>query len=212
MAADDGETPLSSFYWSAKKVAGDSAVTADGEFGGSTVWSGTVPGGLNHVRYRNWTHQYSAVTEADLVRKMRRMFRKTGFKSPIPSTAYDPAKARRVFYTTLVTLEQLEDLAKAQNDNLGNDLAPMHGETNFRGCPIRWVPYWDDTQSNDHPVVGIDWNSLFPIFLEGWYMQESKPFIVAGQSTVTAVTLKCVYNIGCRDRRSQGVISKGITD
>jgi hypothetical protein len=208
LAADDSITPFGLKYWCVTDIGGTTtACGTTGAFTAGVPWTSTSPGGLTDARFRNWACKYVDVSKSDLIAKMRRAYRKCQFKPPVPHKGYDQGASRYVIYTSLPILEALESLGEAQNDNLGRDLASMDGEMVFRGRPIRWVPYLD-SDTTICPVYMIDWSKVYPVFLKGWYMNESAPAEVAGSHTVVGVHLDCSYNTLCHDRRGLAVLSK----
>jgi hypothetical protein len=201
------------WYWIHKATAGNHAATADGDWvTDSTVWTGVYPGGVNNRRFANWAHQYVDVSKDDLIRKMKRGFRKCNFRSPVDSQGYGSRTSRYVYYCRLATLEGFEEVGEAVNENLGRDLAPK--EVNFRGRPIVWVPMLDGNDElgvsadPDYPVIGMDWNVIYPICLAGEWMNEMGPGPVAGQHTVRGYHVDCTINSGCHSRRRLQIFSQ----
>lgn len=209
-ASDDGFRPFSIRYWAGKKVTGNSDGTGIGEFGGTTVWTSTYPGGLNNARWANWTNKYTTTASTDLVRKIWYAFMKCQFKTPIPHPDAARGPHRYAMYTVIDTLEGLIQEARNQNENLGFDLAAGTKELVFMGRPIRWVPILENDA--DDPFYGIDWNRLFPVFLEGEYMQETFDPSVSGQHTVARTHIDNSYNLKCTDRRALFVFAKANTN
>jgi hypothetical protein len=58
-------------------------------------------------------------------------------------------------------------------------------------------------------VIGLDWNSFQPVFLEGNYMAESTIGIGQNplQPLVSSTTVDTTLNIRCVDRRKNFVLS-----
>lgn len=190
-------------------------------------------GGLSSTTYPNWanyTDSWQDPTKLDLIRKMRRAAYFCDFMSPvnadIPSyETGDPCG----YYTTYFVLQRLQEAAEQQNDNLGADVASHDGGDGvlFRRRPITWVPKLDalsgqgmsGTFSNAtyassggyavNPIFGIEWSCVRIVFLEGWYMKETGPFPLNGiQHTVYATQIDCTFNLECRNRRKQFVITQ----
>lgn len=211
--SDDGKRLLGFPYWAqydATVTASTVALTGDSY---SYPWSGTYPGGLNHPRYRNHAGVYSAVTPGDLVKQMRRMWLKMQYTSPIPHPSYDQGKSQYMIAMCSETLLSLEDLAKAQNDKLGNDIDRMGGETVFRGRPLRFVPQYDqiDTysgSSGNFPVDFIDWSKLYLIGRSGWQAKEMVIPRYKGQHNTVGVTFDWTLTSMCHDRRYLGRLIK----
>lgn len=203
LSADDGVTPFGLPYWANKYASGSTTPS----FSGTLPWTSTYPGGLNHDRWKNWAGQYVNVSVGDLLKKMRRAYRKCQFRSPVPMPSYDRGRSPRyVIYSNIDVVEELEDIAISRNENLGSNLAVYHDETTFRGAPIRWVPYLDD--DTDDPVYFVDWSKFYFVFLRGEYMNESmNP--APKQHTVSEVHVDLTVNTGCHDVRSLSVLSTG---
>lgn len=201
-SSDDGVTPLGIPYWVNRYPNG----TTTPGFTGTLPWTSTYPGGLNHARWKNWAGQYAQITKSDLIRKLRTAMRKTSFKPPVNHGAdYDRGKPKRVLYMALDTLLSFEDVAESQNDNLGKDVASMDGETVFRRCPLRWVPQMDSDSYGT--IYGIDWSKLYPVFLQGEYMNRSPAEKAPNQHTVVVVYVDCTYTIMCHDLRGMFCLS-----
>lgn len=170
-----------------------------------STWS-TYPGGLNHAKFRNYTAQYAAVTKADLILKMRKAHRQTGFESPINIPDYRSGRGDQFrLYVNETTLEALENLGESQNENLGRDLAPMDGTITFRRNPIVWVPYLDADTSN--PIYMLNFGYFHPVFLKGEYLREGEPKPAPEQHTVSVIHIDLTWNTLCTDRRRQAVLS-----
>jgi len=170
-----------------------------------------VSDGAANGRWAPYGADYAAVTKDDLVKKWRKAFTFTGFKSPVPNPSYDRGSRRFGFYTNYNVLGTLEQMLEAQNDNLGNDLASKDGSTLFRGVPVTWVPYMEDSNfDSDYssPVFGIDWSVFYPCFLKGEYMREESPEKAANQHTTFQVHIDCTYNFKCVNRRRLFVLDQ----
>jgi hypothetical protein len=201
--SDDGVTPFGVLYWANKYASGSAT---PGFSGTSPFGSNTYCGGLNHLRWKNWAGQYTNVSKADLIAKLRRAFRKCDFKSPVPMPTYATGKARYELFTTVSVLEGMEELAESQNDTLGKDLASTSGNTTFWQTPVRWVPALED--DSHAPIYGIDWNVFQVVFLEGDYMHY-QTYQAPNQPNTTVMRVDCTYNTICTDVRRLFVLSTG---
>lgn len=183
-------------------------------------WTGTVPNGFTTVggisstdmatgskydNYRNWAGQYTSVTKADLVDKMKTAAYKTNFKSPLPSPSYDRGAIRFAYYCNWTTKSALEALLEQQNDNLGFDLDPMNGRSRFQGNPVITVPQLD--ADTGYPVYGIDWSKLSVKFLSGEELVETTRK-ASKQHTCVTTDIDCTLNTWCPNRRQFFVLSK----
>jgi len=190
-------------YWVCKNAAtgfngGDPAGFASGA-GNMAV--------ADYPRWQNYTAQYTAVTKADLIKSMRKAYRQIQFESPVDIPDYRNGRGDQFrLYVNEDTLETMEDVGEAANENLGRDLAPFDDTITFRRNPIVWVPFLDDDTSD--PVYMINFAWFYPVFLKGDYLRETDPKIAAKQHNVFEVFVDCTWNLLCTDRRSQAVLSK----
>lgn len=179
--------------------------------GGDVTGFSAGPGGLSsntYTRWKNFTAQYTNVTQADLMNKMRQAHRQCKFISPLEHADYTKGQTGRYrIFMNEETLRASEDLATAQNDNLGKDIASMDGRTVFRGHPLIYVPKLDD-DSTDDPVYMVDMATLYPVCLKGDYLRESEPREAADKHNVFEVHVDLTWNILCVDRRRNALIAK----
>ena len=177
-------------------------------FNGSTAFGTSVAGVemADSPTFKNYTAQYTNVSKADLIKKLRTAHRKTGFKSPITIQDYRGTQGQRYrLYVNETTISGLEELGEAQNENLGRDLASMDGTITFRNHPVVWVPKLDaDTKD---PVYGIDHSTFYPVCLTGDYLRESEAKPAPSQHNVFQVFVDLTYNYLCIDRRRNWVIA-----
>lgn len=188
-------------------------------------------GGLSSTTYPNWanyTAQWTDPTKLDMIRAWRRAAYFTNFMSPVNADipTYNTGNAYG-YYTTYFVVQRAEEAAEQQNDNLGNDIASKDGQAVFRRNPIVWAPklevlsgqgmsgtFVNSTYTSSggypvNPIYGINWGVFRPVFLEGWYMREKGPFALDGIAhTVYAVHVDITWNIECRDRRRQFVLTQ----
>ncbi|MBE7558235.1 phage major capsid protein [bacterium] len=180
---------------------------SEGFNGGNPAGFPAGPGGLSHANFRNYTGAYTQVSKADLIKLMRRAYRKIHFESPVSIPDYRSGRGDRYrIYVNLETMEALEDVGEAQNENLGRDLAPYDGSIAFRRNPIVWVPYLDADTTN--PVYFINYAYFHPVFLRGEYLREQGPEKAPSQHTTLVVYIDLTWNMLCTDRRAQAVLHK----
>jgi len=154
--------------------------------------------------WKNFSGRYTAITPDDLVTKMREAAVKTEFEPPMEYPSYKSSDERG-YYTNYDVLKGLEDIAMAQNDNMGNDVAPKDGQVTFRRRAVEWVPQLD-SDTND-PIYGIHWGWFRPVFLEGWMFRELGPQRHPGQHTTFVTYYDSTMNFECRNRREQWELS-----
>jgi len=201
--SSDKVTPMGLPYWVVKGASqGFNGLNPAGFTSGA--------GGLDSATYTtwaNWTDVYTTVSKDDLISKMRLAFRKIDFKQPTTVKEFRTGLGRKLaIFMNLETLQALEQLAEAQNESLGRDIASMDGQTVFRGLPMQWIPALDSDTTD--PIYMIDTRHYYPVFLEGDYLRESKPAVSPDQHNTLVVHVDCTWNLYCDDRRRQAVISK----
>lgn len=196
----DEKTPFGIAYYVVKN-------SSTGFNGGAAAGFASGPAGLSPTTYpgwKNYTDQYAAVSASDLIRKMRRAYYFTGFMSPVPQPQYHMGDDLGI-YTNYTVLGLMEEALEAQNDSLGNDMASKDGKALFRGVKVMWVPWLENDTTN--PVYGLNWGSLYPTVLSGDFMTESAPMQSAKQHNMREVHVDLTWNMCCKDRRKQWVIS-----
>lgn len=202
----DEITPYGIPYWIVKWPSGTTALGFNGgnpagfTAGAANLSSSTYP------TWANFTGKYTAMTKPDGVTKMREAFVKTDFMSPIDNPTLDRGRPDREMFVNYATMAAMETVGEDQNENLGRDIASMDGRITFRRCPVHYVPYLDADTSD--PIYGFDWSTLFPVFLRGEYLNESKPAVKADQHTVIVVHVDSTWNFRCHNRRRNWVLSK----
>lgn len=195
-------------YWVVKNAATG--------FNGGLPSGHTTLAGIDLTAYpnfKNYTFGYAQMSKTDAIPKMRTMHRSIRWKSPVgsaPSYAKEIADKFRV-YVNGSTVETMESVGEAQNENLGRDLAPMilgdvardgGGNLSWRGHPVIWVPELDADTSN--PVYMINHETFHPVVLEGDYMRETTQK-APNQHNVVQTFIDLTYNFCCVDRRQNGV-------
>jgi hypothetical protein len=200
-------------------------------FNGGNPWNFSGgSGGLSSTTYPNWsnyTDSYVGVTKTDFVRKWRRAAVFTNFMSPVNADipTYNTGN-KYGYYTTYYVLGLCEEILDQQNDNLGKDVASQDGQLVFRRTPVCWVPKLETlsgtgmsgTFSNAtyastggypvNPLFGINWGVFRPVFLESEYMVEQGPYMVPFQHTTLQTFVDLTWNVECRDRRRNFVLTQ----
>jgi len=162
-----------------------------------------------YTRWKNFSGQFTNVTKADLIRKMREGATKCSFEQPTDIPEYSRGGARIGYYTNYDNVSLMEELLEAQNDNLGNDLASKDSVTLFRRYPVVWVPQLDSgTPATADPVYGINWEYFKVICLADWFLKETGPFRSSHQHNVQEVHIDLSFNLSCDNRRESFVIAK----
>jgi hypothetical protein len=182
-----------------------STTTADGAFNGGPASGYTLKGPFNPVtypRWKNWTYSYVDVIEDDLIRKMRRMVRKTNFQPPVginnrPFTTGD----RYEHFVNESTLNAIERLGEKRNDNLGYDFAA--NVPTFNRANILYAPKLDD--DTDNPIYHMNWGAMKTVYLRGKWMRERRAMQAPFQHTVWVVWVDSRFQMINYDPRKLAV-------
>jgi hypothetical protein len=205
--------------------------TTQGFNGGNPVGTGGAfsagCGGLSSASFPNWsnyTDSYGAVTKADFVRRLRRLYVFCDFETPVgvDVPTYNTGN-KHGFYGTYFVVGLLEEICEQQNDNLGHDVAKMDGKCVFRGVPVTWVPRLETLSASTNfsnstyassggypmnPLYAINWGVFRPIFFKGEYLLEHGPIPVPFQHTALQTFVDLTVQVECRDRRLNGVLTQ----
>lgn len=168
--------------------------------------SGNIFNSSSVTRWKNFTNQYTNISMSDLVRKIRRAQRLTNFEPPV-----DASEARKIgrkfeIYTNIDGITEAEELVAVQNDNLGTDLDKYEGTVMIGKCPVRRA-YTLDSDTQD-PFIGINWDALGYVFLDGRKAKEAKPRIHPTDHLKMVVDVDNSGNLICRNRRSLFIVNK----
>jgi hypothetical protein len=205
--SSDNVMPFGIQYWIVPN-------SAEGFNGGAAAGFTSGPAGLSpttYTRWKNWTAQYTNVTQEDFIQKIRQAMVKTNFMSPVDDMIGGPTGDNYGYYTNYDVIYQLENVAAAQNDNLGNDVASKDGRVLFYRRPVTYVPYLDSNNleaGEQDPFYGINWSVFQPVFLQGFYMKEGKPRPSPKQHNVVEVHWDLTYNFRCVNRRRCFIVNK----
>jgi len=155
--------------------------------------------------WKNYTDTYAAVSQADLITKMRRAALKIKFKSPVDTNDFSkgPANDMRVYIGDDQYLA-MQTLLREQNDDLGGDVANVGGVLTFMRHPVIDTEPLNDDSTN--PVYMINHNTFYPVVLEGDYMRESEPEKAPNQHNTWVVHTDMSYNFLSVDRRKNAVL------
>jgi len=171
-----------------------------------------------YANWKNYTGQYTAVTKADLITKMRTAIRACRFSDVEGLTLSDYRKGRDryVIFVNEATAASLENVGEAQNENLGRDLASMEvptgqrdiyrfdGALTFRRKPIVFEPYLDNDTSN--PVYGLDLSSWCNYIHRDLNMHQSEVKEASDQHNAFVVWIDHWFNLLCVDPRRNFVL------
>ena len=200
--SNDVKTPFGISYWVTRSATeGFNGVDPVGFASGRAGISSTT-----YSRFANRTGQYVDVSDTDLLRKMSTAHRKTQFRSIQSHSTPEFRDMQNGIYANSDTIGLMESQLRAQNMNLGNDLASKYGMTMFKGTPVTYVPYLD-ADSTD-PVYMLDWRTLTIGVMAGWESNLTPPHDVANMHLVKRVDLDLSLNMVCTDPRRQTVLYK----
>jgi hypothetical protein len=191
-------------------------------FNGGLPTDHTTVAGINittHPNFKPYTAQYTAVTKADLISKMRNGAREIKFMSPVSSKDVTSGFGSRYrIYLNNDTLNSFETQAEQQNDQLGSDVAAKDGITTFHKLPLIWVPKLNEfdgttitasTTTPTNPVYMVDMASFFTYVLKGDYLHETVRMSPT-QHNVTETFTDLSFNFLCIDRRRNAVFATAV--
>jgi len=200
VAVSDEVTPWGVNTWLVKNAT-------EGFNGGAPAGHTTI--GLNpttYPRWKNYTFQYTALTEDDGIDKWRRAARKTKFESPVETADFSTGDSMG-FFVNEPTINTLEKYLKQNNENLGTDIAKYMGDVTFMRVRVQWVPYLDADTTD--PIYGLQWGDFKTKVLQGWWLRETYIPHYPGQHTLGVYFKDCRYNHLMRNRRNSFVGAKG---
>lgn len=174
--------------------------------------SGYTSIGLNPTTYpnwQNWTDQYTAVSQDDFVRKLRKACTFTEFEPIVDGVPTFDTGEDHGLYTNYGVIAPLEEVLMSQNDNMGTDIAKYDGQVHFRRIPVMWIPKLEPDTTN--PIYGIQWGVFKTFILQGWWLKETHIPVYPMQHTISAHFIDCAYQWVMRNRRCHFVISTGTT-
>jgi hypothetical protein len=197
--ASDTKKPWGLKYWIVKNA--------------TTGFNGGLPSGFTTVggvsltdspTFKNYTFQYTDVSKADLIKKLRTAHRKTNWRSPYKtSEMMSEFGNRRQIYLNEATISNIEDVGEGQNENLGRDIASMDDRIVFKRHPLIYVPYLDDDTTN--PLYMTDTDTIKPIVLKGDYLRETDAQRSPKQHNTFEVHVDLSINFVCTNRRANAV-------
>jgi len=216
-SATDTLTPWGLKYWIVKNAT-------TGFYGGYPTGFTRV-GNINLTEvpnFKNYTAEYTSITKADLITKMRKAHRATNWKSPRTDKGVtgDAKPNRRLILTCEDVLEGLENVGEAQNENLGRDMAPYtagqngpmglmktgDGDITFKRNPIIHARYLDDDTTD--PLYGMDMSTFFAMTKKGDNMDMGEYEKHPTQKRVYTADIFHRHQVICLNRRNNWVINK----
>jgi hypothetical protein len=199
--ASDTKKPWGLKYWLVKN-------TTTG-FNGGLPSGFTTVGGVNITTsptFKNYTAQYTNVTKADLIKKMRTAHRKTNWRSPFKtSQMMSEFGARRQIFLNEATISNIEDVGEGQNENLGRDVASMDDNIVFKKHPFVYSRYLDEDTTN--PLYMTDTETIKPVVLKGDFLRETDAMRSPKQHNTFEVHVDLSINFVMTNRRANAVFS-----
>lgn len=208
----DNTDPVGIPYFVVKSATAASTDTTNDGFNG-TVGSGfSVVANLSpttYTRWRNYADAYTAVSKDDLIRKMRRARFKTDFMPLVDDIPVYNIGDDYGIYSNYPVVSVMEEILESQNENLGTDVASMDGKVIFMRTPV--TPVKELEQDTTNPVYMLNWGEIGAQGLENEWMHEQHFPAQSTQPTISMTNTDCSWNLTCRNRRRQAVISNGTT-
>jgi len=211
--ASNDKIPYFLKYFIVQHITGTSD-TAGGGFNGAAPSGFTTTANLNSTTYpawANWSFKYANVSKADFIKKVKKAYYKTGFKSPVKTRSAGKKSDDFETFTTYPVVDECEDLLQAQNENLGSDLAKYQGEVHIRRIPLVPVPQLDanDSAGTNAPIYGVNWSVFQLVLLKGNYFKQTPP-LRGGRDQPSVWTIYRTLTIQgrCLNRRRLFVGSK----
>jgi hypothetical protein len=157
--------------------------------------------------WTNWAAVYANFTASDFVNKIRRAMDNTNFQSPIGKEEFYGMKGNNWrLYCGEDSKLSIEDIATAQNESLGRDIAEMDGQTVIRGhALIRTVPL--DSASLT-PVYGLCHTNFNVAALRGAIFREEPQQKIPTNHRGRVVYTDTSFNFMCTNRRHNFVLHK----
>lgn len=215
--SDDDLLPYGVQYWFPwEDESGNTSGSNDYDLYNEGMFSDAIPSGFSNVaginpataankRWRHWSFTYANVTQEDFVSKLRKAAYKCKFMAPPGvenSSGMQPAP-RYGYYSVYNVVAPLVNLVRAQNENLGNDVAAKDGEALFHKVSVVPVPWLDqNAASGSNPIYGLPWNAMQVAFLKGRYMKRKGPMPHPRMHNNIVTYEDCTLNVICRNRRA----------
>lgn len=144
------------------------------------------------------------ITDTD-VDKFTTMFRKLHFRVPtfVPGVENTTENMMRCFTGNEVMLG-LDQRARKNNDNLGNDVTRYAGEVLINKLPVEWVPLLDYANASTYPFYAINFRYMKFIIQRGWYFRETGPLISQANHNVVVTWSDLLGQTAVTNRQRAG--------
>jgi hypothetical protein len=215
-AADFELNPVGIPYFVVKSATDALTDTTAKGFNGSVPSGYTLVANLDPTttasgRWKNYADAYTAVTPDDLIKRMRRAMFYTDFTPLVDGADNNDGASELGVYTRYSVTQQIEDILRDQNDDIGGDAAAYDGKAMVRRTKVTPVIQLDNDTTD--PVYILNWGSMGVKGLKNFWMKEM-PFRGAdnpNQPTMMFTQTICRWNLFCTNRRKQAVLSTGTT-
>ena len=190
---------LSIPYYLVKPTAGQ-----EGFLGGAPSGH-TLVANLNPSTVTQWkayVADYDAYSQEDLIEKWIAANEKTQFKAPVPTPELTAGSDMYSYYTTYAVWAAMRFLLRAQNDNLGSDVAAGRG-AQFYGRPIEWVAYLTNNDTSN-PIYGVNWGQFQVYHKTGRWAVRTGPIMNKDGHSMWEVYKDWWLNLRCFNRRAAG--------
>ena len=191
-------------------------------FNGAYAAGFTRKGNINLTdvpAFKNYTNQYTDVSKPDLIEKMKTANRQCRWRTPrkMKGVEGDTMEDKRMILVNEDSLNTIENIGEAQNENLGRDLARYQAgmglrkdkdrdELLFRGKPFVWAESLDS--DTDDPIYGIDMSTFHMLAQAGDNMQLGSFKEAPNQHRVMQANLDHKCQTICTNPRNSWVMSK----
>ena len=187
-------------------------------YNATTGFTGVHPSGFSdiagidanvHTRYRNYSANYTDVTQDDLISKMSTGHRKIRFVSPQSKKAFRGANSETfLIYMDETTINEYEKRSMDQNDDLGKDGRPYDDQTAFRRNAVLYLPVLDDNSTETNPVYMINVDEFKVKVLSGDFLAETGPDPHPNDHNTRVMWIDVTWNMDVGARNRHAVFAK----
>ena len=185
-------------------------------------WGSTGVGGISCTTYDQWrnrTFPYTDISRDDFVEKTINSMDLCTFEPPVARSDIKPEGNHRwELLTTHSRVAAARKLLQLGNDNIGDDLAAHSGTVMVRGVPMRWVPAWTNSASEnartDGIILGVDWNTFDCYYASGRSQRKRTPYQHPEMSNVRVRAMDDSLQMVCYNRRAnfRGYSTQTVTE
>lgn len=189
-----GDLPLGLPYWVTS--------SATRGFAGGASSPHTTKGGLtpssNLQFLYNRTGTVKSISRNSMLAQMEEAYLDCKWRTPItPKQQSGPAGQRYRWICGKTAYLGFTRMARQQNNDLGNELFSKEGQVTFKGAPFILVYAMDSGYgwpSLTTPVAGIDFNSFYPVAMDGDFMRRTGPHQKEGNPDASYMRISTSMN------------------